>query len=702
MRHSIAVVLCGVLLSDAVAGQGANNAPLAPPTLNELVRQNRAARLVDYDGWTAYRRHQSVFTFDRILFIFANQRQTERKIRMLEIGREEKALWRDFLTSVYLEAEAINLAADVVEVRRAYDELHARFQRLIEGSRGGAGIFGAIGALALNIAFSGIGGPVLGAAIAAGFTTAANGGNLLETVIAMGVAAGGVSVSGEVSGAVAQAATAAGQVNILANAAGSLANFGLDQAGQAVGSAAAHDQPVLRQVSHLQPRRNLIVLGPDDDNADSGRVLEATVEGVGSTWATPPLVRRELWTDLVRGGDTDVAEPVSAAEAAVQSTAMAGLVRAVRMRRVADPRQPVLTGQLLIAIDAEVRGVRTQVRYREVYENLHRRWERELGHIQLEEEVNHWWNSRAEWIESYNELSADYNRAVEKLQSGGGLLGALGSLIVGVIGTALGGPLVGAALAGAVGTAITGGTVGDVLFAAGFSAGTAYAMRVALGDGEVETNSEEELGTGGAGDRAHASESPLPSEVKPSDGSGEAPQRGHGGALRTATPSEPSQISEQDVKAAPHGGVRRPATPQTAPSDDLPFLDDLPRPSLLELSLMPVADGSVIKPAPGPSTMNPNDLAFINDPPIQPSLLSPIDLVVGGGLVLSQISKAAILKVMMVLNLTEASVPVNIIMQRVPLAAPVVRHIQNNAKIARDMQHLLRRPPQVMTGPRPR
>ena len=50
----------------------------------------------------------------------------------------------------------------------------------------------------------------------------------------------------------------------------------------------------------------------------------------------------------------------------------------------------------------------------------------------------------------------------------GGFLGALGSLIVGVIGTALGGPLVGAAMAGAVGTFINGGTVGDVLFAAGF------------------------------------------------------------------------------------------------------------------------------------------------------------------------------------------------------------------------------------------
>ena len=192
--------------------------------------------------------------------------------------------WRDFLTQRLPGGGSHSiLRRTPMKCVRPTKNLHARFQRLIEESRGGAGIFGAIGAIALNIAFSaipGIGGPVLGAAVAAGFTTAANGGNLLETVIAMGVAAGGVYVSGEVAGAVAQAATEVGQVgSMLPNAAGGLASFGVEQAGEAVNAAVVHDQPVPHPAFHPQPGRTPFVAGIGDI-ADSGRVPAVTLDGV--------------------------------------------------------------------------------------------------------------------------------------------------------------------------------------------------------------------------------------------------------------------------------------------------------------------------------------------------------------------------------------------------------------------------------------
>ena len=64
-------------------------------------------------------------------------------------------------------------------------------------------------------------------------------------------------------------------------------------------------------------------------------------------------------------------------------------------------------------------------------------------------------------IESYERLAAEYERLRAELSNrGGGLLGGIGQLVVGIVGTALGGPLLGAALAGGLGAAANGGGAG--------------------------------------------------------------------------------------------------------------------------------------------------------------------------------------------------------------------------------------------------
>ena len=401
MKHITAMMLCGLLLVDAATAQGLADAPAAPPSLKELVRRTRAARLVDYDGWKVYRRDQSVFTFEKILTIFANQRRVQGQIRIREVAQEELDRWRDFMADAALEAEVVNLAADAVELKRAYNKLYARLERLVEESRGGgAGILGTIGAVVLSVAFSGAELPVLGAAVAGGFATAADGGSIPEIIISMGMAAGSMSASIELSGAVATAATEVGEQasRALAEAAGGLVDVVADATGEAV-NAVVRGQPTPYPLGDRRaPLGNAMAPGGDDHDVPA-RAREVSLELAGSVLNPIMLMRPLVWTSPEHV-DAPMGRPEPSSVNPGPPT-LASLARSERLRRVADPGEPVLTGLLLIAIDAEARASRAQVRYMEILQNLHRKWERNLEYMRLEAEANHFWGERQRWHTAY-------------------------------------------------------------------------------------------------------------------------------------------------------------------------------------------------------------------------------------------------------------------------------------------------------------
>ena len=676
IRQITALGVCAILVFETAIVQGAaGDAARNAPTLEQLARERRAARLVDFDGWRAFRRDQSVFTFQRILTIFASQRRTRTQMRVLEISREELDAWSDLLTSIALEAEAVHLAADVVEVKRAYEELYARLERLVEESRDrSGGILGTIGGVVLNIAFAGFHLPVLGAAVAGGFRAAAGGGGIPEIIISMGIGAAAMSVATELSGAIATATAEAGEQasRFLSEGAAGLVDLGADQAGQAISDAVA-EQPDLR------PATALPVVDAVGHRADVDVPLRAWEIDLNGFAPDPDMLMRPvIWTAPEHRGDveTPARTPEPAVDTAVPS--LSTLAKAARMRRVADPRAPVLTGFLLIGIDAEVRASRAQVRYLEILDGLRREWERELEHIRLEAEANHFWGERTEWLDAYDDLVDEYNRAVEKLQSSSGLFGTLVSLVIGAITTALGVPFVGAALAGAVGTALNGGSIGEVLFAAGLSGGVAYGSSLAIRalQGEVAPDGDPiEAAAGEQGNERAVLEANPPFDAA-------AGEQGNGRAAPGTPPpsdpiahgraeSTPPGVSEPRTTSAP----RRQAGPRTrtaargasTPTDgevdgadlhDLPPLPDSMDSVLAEFRHersnggvtsrfgVPKAQWRQAWPRPAVRPRQPFDgmTGAPGEPPLGTVLFSPVDAALGGVALLATASKATALR----------------------------------------------------------
>ena len=355
-RSISAAVCCLLLFESAVLGAGqATGLPSARPTDagSHEDPEDRARRLADYRAWREhrYRNPPSAFTFKALSAIFADDREVERFIESYTIAQELSARLRDSSTRLAQEAEIEDLWADVAEVRRAHAELAAEYERLRREAtaRGGAGLFGMLSSLAVNIVFSAVpgAGPVLGPAVASGYIEAINGGTFGEVLLAMGVGAGASfaaqKVFGALNGADAPATGKPGESSrILAEAGASVTGFTIAQGGAAIGRISAP-----ASARRFTPPA-VTVTGPAHFGRGS-RLLQRTLlaPGVARALQAPPTVitgagtaydARNARQNAVPGGARPVGTQQSLADRMWAERALRGGSR------------PVLTGDSLLRI----------------------------------------------------------------------------------------------------------------------------------------------------------------------------------------------------------------------------------------------------------------------------------------------------------------------------------------------------------------
>ena len=483
----VSAVITGLLLFESVvlgaAGQG--SAAASPTAATQAgateSREDRARWLADQQAWREYRLRNPtpVFAFEQLLSIFAEQRAIERFVEAFRITRELSAGWLDSLKRAAQETEVDNLYSDIVEIEEAYEELAAEYNRLArEANDRGAGLLGMVASLGVNIVVSAIpgAGPVLGSAVASGFYKAIDGGTFGEVLFAMGLAAGASTVAGEVSEAVLDGAqpttgsTGPSQATInLAYAGGSVAAFPLSLAGSEFSrilSAAPSRSFSPRALAPAADTRAGPLVGhrtPDLDQVVESALRRLSAEVSGA--------------EAAPGGATRPDPAVSTA----QARRTRSLSERVWSARQSGAPQPVLSGDSLLVISAMQREIEKPVVARQVHQELIARAQRGLERMARETAAINLSDDRDRAVEAYQELLAAYQQLQEDISKrGGGLFGAICSLVGSVVGTMLGGPFLGAAFAGAIGTIAAGGHVGEALVMAGFTAGTTYAYSVAV------------------------------------------------------------------------------------------------------------------------------------------------------------------------------------------------------------------------------
>ena len=484
------VLICGLLIFENVVqgatGQGSVGTSPTTAAAQSGAAQSGEARarwLADHQGWREYQlRHPtSVFSFEQLLSIFAEQRAIERFVEAFTITQELSAGWLDSRRRVAQETEIDNLYTDVVEIQEAYEKLAAEYERLAEEANDrGAGLLGMVASLAVNIVVSAIpgAGPVLGSAVASGFNKAINGGSFGEVLFAMGLAAGASFVAQEVSESIlegAQPATAGSagpsQATInLADAGGSVAAFPVSQAGTEflnvlfAAPSRSFSPEALPAAADTRARPMIVHRTPD---------LEQVVEGA----------LRRLSAGVSEAGDAPVAavRPDAAVGAPQASRARSLSDRVWAAKQVQGGFQPALSGDSLLVIHAMQREIERPLVAYQILQELHARARRGRERMARETEANNLSDDRDQAVEAYEDILAAYQQLQEDISNrGGGLFGAVCSIVGNVVGTMLGGPLLGAAFAGAIGTIANGGHVGEALVMAGFNAGATYAYSVSV------------------------------------------------------------------------------------------------------------------------------------------------------------------------------------------------------------------------------
>ena len=471
----VSVLLCGLLVFQSVvqgaAGQSSN---AAPQSADAHSGEDRARWLADQKAWREYqRRHPTpVFSFEQLSSISADQRAAERFVESYTITQELSARWRDALTRAAQETEAENLYTDIVEVQEAYEELAAEYKRLAkEANSGGAGLLGMVASLAVNFVVSAIPGvgPVLGSAVAGGFNKAINGGSFGEVLLAMGLAAGASYAAQEVSEAIFSDAAA------MTEPGAGLSRTQLNRA--AAGGIAAGGTVAL---VGGEVERLLFTVPPGAFSPGVFPAAGSAAQASSAMGRAVPDLNQILDNALRRLSaglaEADAAPPNSRRLDASWGVPPAGPARALSDRVwAAKPVEAVLGGDGLLITHAIQRIIERPLEAYQIRRDLTARARRSLERAAKEAEVINLSADRAEAVEAYEELVAEYERLREEIENrGGGLLGAISSVVGSVVGTLLGGPLLGAAFAGAIGAITNGGNVGEAVVAAGFSAGVAY------------------------------------------------------------------------------------------------------------------------------------------------------------------------------------------------------------------------------------
>ena len=142
---------------------------------------------------------QRVLTANTYLGIRADLRYIEAQIDTYHIGNELSSRYLRGLDRLFRQFEIINLHADLVDARQAYDELYARYRDLKAKLESRSGrLLGAIVSFVGAVFGTVVGGPVLGAALAGAAGVAVEGGNAGEALFTAGLYAGIAHVSSQV------------------------------------------------------------------------------------------------------------------------------------------------------------------------------------------------------------------------------------------------------------------------------------------------------------------------------------------------------------------------------------------------------------------------------------------------------------------------------------------------------------------------
>ena len=491
-NRTISVVICGLLVFEsavlAATGQGsAATSPPPPASAQSAAAESGAERarwLADHRAWREYqlRNPTSVFSFEQLLSIFAEQRDIERFVEAFTITEELSANWLDSRRRAAQETEIDHLHTDVVEIQEAYEELAAEYERLAEEANDrGAGLLGMVASLAVNMVVSAIpgAGTVLGSAVAAGFSKAINGGSFGEVLFAMGLAAGASFVAQEVSEAMLPDAE-------------SIANGSVQPPSQTMINRASAGAAVAG-FSVSQPGEEFMrVLTRIPSPTFSPQLIATTAD----TRGRPMVVRRtsdleQVVGDALRRLSARASEAGAAPDAVPRPDAALRAPRAGGARSLSDRVwaarqvqggfQPALSGDSLLVVDRLQREIEKLLFAYQVDRELIVRALRWLERMGREAEAINLSADREQAVEAYEELLAAYEQLRDDIRNrGGGLLGAICSLVGTVVGTLIGGPLLGAAFAGAIGAIANGGHVGEALVMAGFNAGVTYGYSVAV------------------------------------------------------------------------------------------------------------------------------------------------------------------------------------------------------------------------------
>ena len=493
-KHSVSSVICALFIIDSVgtgaAASGAH-APAVSQASHATESQARRPPLVDYAQWLEYKDYQpaSVFGFEQLTVMLAGLRESERLIETAHHTRELLDRWWNNVELMVGEGEINDRIAAEAEARQAYEALVAEYERLRQAARqdGGAGLLGMISTLGANILLSAVPGvgPMLGAAIAGGFGRAINGGSFGEVLVAMGLAAGAAGMAQELTGALgeADAPQTPGGAGVAkdptgAVVAGATASFTVTQIGLAI----ERDIVGARAVTPVFPVREP---GPAPSTFPSrGLERAATMAPVPlpihDRWSAPAL---QPWAQtVVRTAVRDVASAARAAAPRAgppRRPSLAAAVDDARWLGGALPG-PVLTGDRLLAVRANMRRLERSVDLAMHSRYLYDRYQRDIELLIQEAEINGLDARLAELNQAYEEVKAAYDDLARELDKPRSWFPAAFGFAMGIVGTIVGGPLLGASLAGAAGGLANGGGAGDVLVAAGVSAGAAYVYQAAV------------------------------------------------------------------------------------------------------------------------------------------------------------------------------------------------------------------------------
>lgn len=390
--------------------------------------------------------------------------------------------------SIIQDAHIDRTVADIEELRRKTARIQDRFDRLVNEAREGRshGLIGMISEFSLNALGSLVGTPeVLNVAVSAGVRTGIETGSIEQAVFAAGLAAGVASTIHEAVDAFSKGMIPGPEESTFL-------------------------RDLVRRPTADELKSRLV--------ADFVTRIGTEVENAFTRGHQPPPMAAPGQLDVLGTIRTAVDEYLdeylsvtdSAGDAGswgpARSVLEAGVPRGVSPagktgagKRPASHTAPIFTPVRIAEIDAVADAVGR--------ENSQERWlyhlyERRIASRDIlgrQGKLDYLLAVLAADIDTHNALVKEYNRILADLESqgGGGFFGSICRLVVGTMGTALGGPLVGAALAGGLGVAMNRGKATEVLAAAAWSAGRAgtriavsNAVQALLHDDSKDSNVE--------------------------------------------------------------------------------------------------------------------------------------------------------------------------------------------------------------------